>query len=406
MTWYVDFLAGNADVDGSSPERAARTPETLHPKAGDEVLFRRGGFWRGMIDTVEGVAYGAYGEGPAPVISGGVDLSSPAQWERVGEKLWSCVTPPDSETGNFIFNGDECTAALHWNEEELTEQGDFWDSAFGTGNFPELADPFEKHRLLLVSEKNPGEFYSHIEAAVYGKRRLAMLKSGVTLQDLEFRDHGVHGATAEGAENVTIRRCRFLHIGGCPWNKKLRIRFGNAVEFWDWANDVTVEDCEFRDVYDSCATFQGSAACVPCRRFLCRRNRFDSYGMAAFEYRDRLPVDSEFSENVCLNAGCGFAMAGETLPRKSEIWPQPMGHHIFLWRIEAPSEGGSLRIHDNDFGAAPNGAAVYSIISPEAEKQISLKGNRYDPRVLMTARWNGETCTDAEKFSQVRSGGI
>ncbi len=68
-------------------------------------------------------------------------------------------------------------------------------------------------------------------------------------------------------------------------------------------------------------------------------------------------------------------MPGEDLPGKSEIWPQPMGHHIFLWRIPQASEGSSLSIKNNYFGPAPLGAATYSIISKEAQAQIFLDNN-------------------------------
>ena len=120
--------------------------------------------------------------------------------------------------------------------------------------------------------------------------------------------------------------------------------------------------------------------------------------MAAFEYRDKLPINSSFTDNVCLNAGCGFAMLGEALPRKSEIWPQPMGHHIFMWRIPEASEGGSLVIKNNFFGSAPVGAAIYSIISPEAEAQVTIDNNRYTKNDVLLNRWGGENYNDLEAY--------
>jgi len=120
--------------------------------------------------------------------------------------------------------------------------------------------------------------------------------------------------------------------------------------------------------------------------------------MAAFEYRDKLPIQSVFSHNVCRNAGCGFAMLGETLPRSSEIWPQPMGHHIFLWRIPEATEGGSLAIHDNVFGYAPVGAAIYSIISVEAEAQIALENNTYTKNAVLLNHFGGKAYTDLEAY--------
>ena len=54
-----------------------------------------------------------------------------------------------------------------------------------------------------------------------------------------------------------------------------------------------------------------------------------------------------------------------------------MGHHIFIWRIERATESGELRIFRNVFADAPQGAAVYSSIAPEAEAQICMNENLY-----------------------------
>jgi hypothetical protein len=169
----------------------------------------------------------------------------------------------------------------------------------------------------------------------------------------------------------------FENIGGCAWSRDLKVRFGNGFEIWHKGNDILIENCFFKNVYDSCVTHQGPGEITePTKNFICRNCTFDTYGMAAFEYRDKLPINSSFTGNTCLNAGCGFAMLGEELPRYSEIWPDPMGHHIFMWRMPKATEGGSFEISGNQFYDA-TGAAVYSIISPEAEAQMNIHDNQY-----------------------------
>ena len=166
--------------------------------------------------------------------------------------------------------------------------------------------------------------------------------------------------------------------------KNRRIRFGNGIEFWQYSENILIENCTFNQVYDSCITHQGSRATVtPAKNMICRGNTFNNYSMAAFEYRDRLPIASSFENNVCTNAGCGFGVQGEDIPRRSEIYPQPMGHHIFLWRIDKKSENGGLLIKNNHFGYTSQGFAVYSIICPEAENQITFGNNTY----VENSRW-------------------
>lgn len=60
-----------------------------------------------------------------------------------------------------------------------------------------------------------------------------------------------------------------------------------------------------------------------------------------------------------------------------------MGHHLFIWRINQPSEGGRLVVADNRFGDAPCGAAVYAIIAPEAAEQIEYRDNIYEGEFLI-----------------------
>lgn len=405
--YYIDPIGGDDRADGRSPDRAIRDHRKIDQKPGDSLLFRRGSFIRGSLESAEGapdapITYGAWGEGAAPIFCGSVDISSPDCWTDEGGGVWSCAQDFPGEIGNLVFDGDRTDAALRWSLGDLSSQGDFYDSAFGCRD---RARP-SGSRLYLRSDGNPATVYSGIEAVPYARFRLSKLKSHTVYQDLEFTNSGVHALQGRGVD-ITVRRCAFRRIGGCVWSPELRIRFGNGVEFWNIAEDVTVEDCVFEDIYDSCVTHQGGDDVLPARRFICRRNRFDGYGMAAFEYRDRLPIDSVFSDNICERAGCGFAMLGESLPRYSEIWPEPMGHHVFLWRINSPSEGGLLEISGNRFGESPVGAAVYSIISPEAESQIAFSDNVYaGSNPAMSVFFGGRVYADGGEWERRRKNGL
>ena len=344
---------------------------------GDTVLFKRGCTFRSSMPIFAGteelpITYSAFGEGANPVFMASTDVSNAEYWEEISHNIWICNIEIPGEVGNFVYNSDECTATLRWEENELSSQGDFWDSRFGSC---EKKTHSAKQRILVYSSQNPGNYYNHIECVSYNTRIIGRTQSNIIIENICFKNSGVHGLAGQG-KNVVIRNCSFENIGGCVWDRNLKIRFGNAVEFWIYGENILIENCTFKNVYDSCVTHQGPGdQTIPTSNFICRKNTFDTYGMAAFEYRDKLPINSYFSDNTCVNAGCGFAMLGEDLPRNSEIWPLPMGHHIFLWRIDKPTEGGSLFIENNTFGSAPVGSAIYSLISDDAFKQIVIRGN-------------------------------
>ena len=401
--YYVDPINGNDESLGTSPSLPKKNAASVLLKAGDSLLFKRGSFVRGALAIVGGdngapIRYGAYGEGEMPIFCGSVDVSSCECWEQTEQKnIWRCVKTIDGDVGNFVLDG-KCSATLRWTREELISNGDFFDSRFSEGE--QNHRNYSEQEILFYCDDAPYRKYDSIECVSFATRELGKIRSNVIIEDICFMNSGVH-ALAGAGKNVTVRRCSFKNIGGCAWNRELKIRFGNGVEFWNYAEDVTVEECSFENVYDSCVTHQGGGeGLLPAKNFICRKNRFDTYGMAALELRDIVATGFFFLDNECKNAGCGFAMLGESLPRRSEIWPQPMGHHVFLWRMEKSTENGRVEIRNNIFGMAPVGAAIYSIIAPEAEAQFVIDGNFYTPNDSLLVRFGGKCYNSLHAFCE------
>lgn len=403
-TYYIDFTNGNDALDGRSIKTAWKSqhPDRLQP--GDTVLFKRGGFLRGVLRNPSGlpgqpITYGAYGEGDNPVFCGSVDASDPAFWEPVGENLWKCTIHDLDEVGNFMFADGTC-GTLRWEKEDLREQGDWYDDNFGRAN--RALKPLPDHTVLMYSVKNPGEFYDGIECGVLTHRYLAHCGHDMNFYDLTFQNCAFHGiAGEEGGRNLHVKGCQFLRIGGAVWSKERRIRFGNAFECWNIAENVVVENCLFDDIYDSATTHQGGKECQPADGFYIRSCTFRRCGMAAFEQRDVLPERGGFIGNICEAAGEGFSKLGEVMPRKSEIWPQPMGHHIFLWRIPSATGNEDFQIRDNVFRNAPYGAAIYSVNAVEADKATIVSGNHYEmEEFVLLNRFCGVDYPDLDAWNQ------
>ncbi len=398
-TYYIDYTSGSAANTGLSPDSPLSRVEDCKPNAGDTVLIRRGNVIHGALHTVSGtpdapITYGAYGDkaDPKPVFCGTVDVSHEENWKNVGENVWKLTRALPSEPGNVIFDDGDSFGNMRWEREDLDEQGEWYDP--DGGSTESRAGYPADGTIYLYSLENPARHYRKIEIALYGERALAK-GTNIVLKDLVFRGSGVHGFASQ-PKNVTISHCEFLMIGGVVWNRELKIRFGNAVEFWEIAENVTVEHCLFREIYDSCVTHQGFQNIKPVSDVHFDDNIFINYGMAAYELRDLIPVRSSFCRNTCIGAGLGFAAQGEAPPRQSEIWPQPMGHHIFLWRVEKPSPDGSLEIKHNTFLNAPVGAAIYSIDAPEADAQVDLDENLYwTENSALLIRWNGKNYAPA-----------
>ena len=402
--YYVDFFDGDDSFDGLSPQSAIKNHSLIDLKSGDSVLFKRNTVLKGRLNIVSGsqdapIRYGAYGNGEKPIFYNSTAVDDLYDWVLTDvPNVWMCRKNIDGDVGNFVLDG-RCYATLRWTKQELSSQGDFFDSRFADGE--QRRRNYSKQELLFYSVENPAKFYKSIECVSYANRVLGVIKSNIVVEDICFMNSGVHALAGNG-KNVTIRRCDFKNIGGCAWNSDLKIRFGNAVEFWNYAEDVLIEDCYFNNIYDSCVTHQGEPPeLLSAMNFVCRNNVFDTYGMAALELRDIVAKGFYFTNNICDNAGCGFAMRGEDLPRKSEIWPQPMGHHIFLWRMNESVADGRVEITNNVFKNAPVGAAIYSIIASEAEKQFLIDNNKYHKDQMLVARYAGSNFDDFDSYVKI-----
>lgn len=401
-TYYIDPVSGTPGASGLTPEQAIPSNRGLELQPGDRVLFRRGGeifdaLWNVSGEPGAPVYYGAYGDGPAPRFSGCIDVSRPEDWSPVEGRpnVWKCLGPCTTQVCNFVFN-DAVGAAFQWDADALTENGDFWDSAFGT----DYVAP-EDHDVWLYCEKNPADYYERVECVLRAHRHFIESGHDYIVDGLDFVKSGVHGLGGLNENRrITVKNCRFRFIGGCCWSKDLRIRFGNGCEFWNVCEDVTIEHCTYEEIYDSGITHQGLPEEVqPAVRFVMKDNFFLRCGMGAYEQRDVQPLSAEFSHNVCMDAGRGFSHLHTPMPRASEIWPQPMGHHIFLWRMDKPTPGADFVLKNNTFLDAPWGGAIYSVCCSEVDATTQVDGNLYHmPARTLVNRYLGKDYLDFDAY--------
>lgn len=375
-------MQGDDANDGLSPARPAKSHEGLDIRPGDTVLFRRGGVIRGVLNTREGaegspVTYGAYGEGANPAFLGSVAVGDPAAWAEVRSCVWRHTGSIPSEVCNLVFNNGESCGILRWDAGDLRSPGDWHCTGIGASSGVESQVRADTGRnvLYLCAPENPGRAYRDIEAVLWGKRRLVGGRRHLVLENLSFRNSGVHGFQDSDVRNVTIRGCEFRHIGGAVWHRGHRIRFGNAIELWDGAGDVTVERCRFEDIYDSAVTHQGGETRNIPERIYFRHNVFIGCGLAAYECREP-SREVYFEHNTCEGGGGGFSMQGETEPRASDPYLQPVGYHVMIWMIDAGTQPGKVYIRNNRFRDS-YGASISAMLDRADEDKFVIDHNDY-----------------------------
>ena len=278
---YYVSTSGDDSNDGLSPEAPLKTPKAANKlaKEGDVVLFKRGDEWRVRWQTIPGVTYSAYGEGPKPVFNGNTygDAADPSLWKLVegSDNIWE-YKKQLTDVGNIVFNGGESTGekicpAIDNKKLYVWGKNGYEEFAFNNNIFYENLGFISKYvhlgnngtdagipaRLFLrCDEGNPGEIYDSIELCYRGT--LIKGNSNVTLDNICIKYTGGHGIGMGTIENVTVRNCEVGWIGGTMqyYKDHYMVRFGNGIEVYGGCKNYTVDNCYVYQCYDAGITHQ------------------------------------------------------------------------------------------------------------------------------------------------------
>lgn len=96
-TFYVDNAKGSDDAAGTAEAAAWQSLDKVNQAVlipGDQVLFKRGGLWRGVLTPQSGsngmgIVYGAYGSGEKPILQGSVARDQTEEWTEAAPGIWA-----------------------------------------------------------------------------------------------------------------------------------------------------------------------------------------------------------------------------------------------------------------------------------------------------------------------------
>ncbi|HMN04381.1 MAG TPA: right-handed parallel beta-helix repeat-containing protein [Flavobacteriales bacterium] len=280
-TDYYVSPTGNDANNGTSPATAWKTIDRVNQapfsyQAGDRILFERGGTWRGEIlfgssgTASQPIVIGNYGNGAKPLIKGSVAVSG---WTAHQGNIWKAPVP-HGQVGQVYVNGQRMTAARYpnsgWlynsqgggnqmNSSDLTQPNGYWNGATAvvrgsnwsfdtlfvsgytngtlqfTSNTPYLANNawgfFLRGKLSELD--SPGEWYFdratqqlylwapgganpnslEVEAAVFANGiNCYWQRNHQRIQGIEFRHQRNAGVLIDGANNVTVDNCNFRYL--------------------------------------------------------------------------------------------------------------------------------------------------------------------------------------------------
>lgn len=313
---------GNDANDGTSPAAAWKTLEKANALVlGKEcnLLFERGGIWRGSITVHGNVTVSAYGKGEKPLFLGSPENGAGAEkWTKVGgtESVWQFYRElPDC--GNIVF--DDATFAVRV-MPELADGKFVFDPVADLGSdmtFASLAADGKDGALYLRCDAgNPGALYGDIEFAVKGDG-LTSLGDNVTVNNLAFRYYGGNGAVcADGVKGFILYFNEYKWIGGSvvEYVGGKAMRGGCGVTVRGSVERHFVDNCVLDQIYD-CALSLWLEKPAYAKKVIYSNNLIEncpfSIGYVCRDKGEGSKIDDfQLLSNICRNAGSGWGMSG------------------------------------------------------------------------------------------------
>ncbi len=329
MCIYYVSNDGSDSADGMTPETAWRTTDKVNAtvKVGDEIRFRCGDIFYGGLRPEHGTSpeyptvYTSYGEGARPIISL-YKIPHADAWEKVSDNIYriDMLDASKLDGNNFSSQLDsnagfmKISGKIFYRKmkaiDELSEQWDFYSDN-------------REGMLYVYSQDAPSKLSDDIKIACCVKG--ISLRSYQRICNLEICGTGAHGISGITAGSY-ISNCYIHEIGGSELIGHVRpnVRYGNCIEAWSNSHDVTVENCQFSDVYDVAITMQGDEVRRSWENMYFNNNKFwDCTQCFEIWSRGDDPsvgfVNCHFENNVCIDTGRGWGYAAR--PYKSVATP-------------------------------------------------------------------------------------
>ena len=403
--YYVSSSEGNDGNDGLSQRSPLKTISMVNNLISNGtigqdsvVYFKRGDEWRGETIFIPSndcnITISAYGTGSKPIFNGSRD-------NYAKESYWTLV---DSANHIYKFVPPSGTAANYWQDTNwdvgaivladqdgnvkdspkcfLQENTDGTKTNKTTGmTFSSYSDLDNLHFFhdtpkngavnidgdcelyLRCDAGNPGSVFKDIEflegrGLIQGVPHI----KAPTIDNIEFRNCSSHAISIPFSRNLTVKNCVFNWVGGATQYET--VRYGNGIEIWGSAENFTVDNCYFSQIYDAAVTFQFSRDNAESGDVYCKNIKFTNnvmeYCNYSVEYFLRVKVKNSEGEEVWSDSSAieNFTISG------NHMWYAGYGFceqrsdkggdaHIKSWSAYNKCLGG-FNISDNIFSVARN----------------------------------------------------
>lgn len=237
--------------------------------AGTRVLFSRGDVWREKLFILSSgtreypIVFGAYGDGPTPIITGFECLSAKCgaphnKWTKAHGSIHSITLEKSTRGKEAIFYGKKYTKdGVSEDSGVVTEDGKYLTFVPFDPKNPSDYSKMEAGSFLFNYKTNTLYVWtlsgdapdSHaIEVAVRDIVIKAKASEFFTIKDLEVSGGAAGCVDLENAHHAVVSD---IHIHSCGGAWQERFYLGNGMTIYHNSGNVVVENSKIHDVYDS-----------------------------------------------------------------------------------------------------------------------------------------------------------
>ncbi len=336
-------------------------------KSGDRILLKSGDvFYEQLSFSVSAtekkpVLVSSYGDGKKPIISVAKIINTNTVWERYTTGIYRVdLTNINNFVGYQGTDDNSCNIGFFTTEDKNI----FSSRKSGIGNLSNLYDFYcDGQYFYIKSNQNPTDALGIIKLST--KNDILSLSNNMEVSNLQLEYSSSHAIVKKSypITNVYIHDCTIDYIGGSYQygnNSNDKTRFGNAIEFWLDANNITIKNNLIKNVYDAGITLQGSNG--EWNNVIIRNNIIINtcYAFELWASETSTGMKNvEIYNNMTINQGKGWAQ---------EVRPNPYNSANYVFYTFGDNAEMDISIHDNKYY---NSTRLYYILYSTKDKFIS-----------------------------------
>lgn len=316
VTYYI--ASNGTSTDGTNIN-APLSLENAKKKTfynNDNIFFKSGDTFYGEVrfnivkrENDDSLCYiTSYGEGEPPKITTAKIIDNKDSWEKYSDNVYRVNLKDKTKFKGFQnIDDDSCNIGFI-----KAENGEIFGARKGELSLLNKNYDFycDNTYFYVYCDDNPFKKLGVIKLPT--RYNLFAVSSYSEINNLHLELSGAHGFVKNGnLDNSYIHNCIINDIGGTFQYGNLadnKVRFGNAIEFWNGASNVLIEKNVIDNTYDAGITLQGREGCwnnIIIRNNIIKKSNYPFELWASQKSTGMTNI--EISNNLVINQGESWA---------------------------------------------------------------------------------------------------